>query len=129
MIIVDNLFLEQVSTGFFRLRHFDALCKELTFPCFECCYNFLCHGMIFLFYFPVKRIFFKHRIIFHPFYPVRSVLPVFCGDISRHSRKSALLMFCTFQNYLLSVTFSFLCHFLSLLIIHNVAFFLCFLKR
>jgi len=128
MIIMDNLFLELVSACLFRFQHLDTFAECLTCSCFECCNNFLCHGVICLLYFSVKCMFLKDRIIFHSFHPVRSVLPVFCGNVSRHSGKTAFLMFGAFQDYLLPVSFCLLCHFLTLLVIQNVTFFLCFLK-
>ena len=69
--------------------------------------------------------FLQNRIVFFPLKAIRCILPVFSGDIPWSAGHSALLMFGAFQNHLLPVPFCFLCHLLYLLIICDIALFLC----
>ena len=52
----------------------------------------------------------QNRVVFLQLKSFCSILSIFCCDITRCSRHTAIFMFCTFQNHLYSITFCFLCH-------------------
>jgi len=100
MIIMNDLFLEQVRTGFPGFCHFDAFGKQLARSCLQCCNNLLCHFISLLLYFLVNCMSLQNGIIFLPLKPVRSILPVLGCDIPGSPWFAALLVFSALQNNL-----------------------------
>src|SRR5665811_2183521 len=47
MIVMNDIFFKQISSGFIRSGHFNTFGKCLPCSCLKCCNNFLCHGFIF----------------------------------------------------------------------------------
>ena len=120
--IRNHLLIKDISTSLRRLNHLDNLCISTTFlrTFVQTCYCFLCHGLYVLFDFFVYCHSLQDRIVLLQFQSLSGVLSVLRRDVTRSTRHTTIFVFCAFQNYLHSVTFSFLCHILNLLFFNQL---------
>jgi hypothetical protein len=122
VIVVNDLFLEGISTCLGRFHHLDHLGKVFSFTALECRNYFLCHGRIFLcaagalqlLDLLVSGYLLEDRVVLLQLYPVRTVLLVLGGDIPGCSMHTAVLVLGALEDHLDSVTF--LSHFIPLLL-------------
>ncbi len=119
VVHVDHFFIKGIRSALFGFNHLYALYEIFTLTGTQCCNYFLCHFSVNLFNFSMNSHFSQNRIELLKFKPVRSVLPVFSGNVSGSTRHTAFLMFGAFKYNLYPVSFSFLSHFLILLRIIN----------
>jgi hypothetical protein len=128
MIIMNDLFFKQISSGFIGFGHFNTFGKCLPCSCLKCCNNFLCHGLIFylislwsvcflrigLYFFLSRRsgVFFLFFVVIYLDVPGCPL-----SLCSVHSRITCCLL-----------PLAFFAIFYPVLIIQNVTFFFCFPK-
>ena len=108
--IRNHLFVKNVSSCLRRFNHFDNLSiRTSLFTCLQGCYCFLCHGLI-LFNFFMYCYSFQNRLVLLKFQSFSSIFSVLRCNITRSTRHTTFLVFCTFKDNLYSITFCFLCH-------------------
>ena len=108
---LDELLYEYVGAGLGGFLHADALDHVLgTGLGREGCNSFLCHNLSSLFDFTMNRHLVEVGIVFLPLKTLGSILFVLGGNVTRHSRYTALFLLGALQDDLHPVSFCFLCH-------------------
>lgn len=108
-VIGHHFFLEHIGSGLGRFHNFNHLRIGTALTFLKRCDGFLCHGSL-LFNFFVNGYSSQNGVVFFQLQTLSGVFSVFGGNITRHAGQTTIFLFGAFENYLYSITFSFLCH-------------------